>query len=163
MAKKIYNDESLKLTLLAPDDFSLRPPHRRPHRRGMDVDTQGVDEEEEDVNVFTQSHPLLNPEFIQGLESSTKTNSTRSERFQKILSILLRYTTLPGSYSAEDLLDKSTVATALKTWNETKAEKFRVRVQPRLLPRPTLTFNGYAKTNVHVKAKNGRSFCFICP
>ena len=154
-AFKIYSNESISLTLLAPDDEALTPPHRRggPHH-GEDFEvTDGPD-----ANPMDGIHPFLSEDFMTGLDSSVKEDDDKKDRharFQKILAILLRYTTLPGSHSTEDLLERATIATALRTSKDKDAEHFRIRVGARLFPRPALSFNAYSRVKLHVKAKNG--------
>ncbi|GAA6010688.1 hypothetical protein JCM11491_002897 [Sporobolomyces phaffii] len=150
------------ITLLAPDDQALTPPHRRdgpeldhphyrpPHTEALDLDRSHVD------------HPFHSEEFsprrlrqlaeIGGDKDDDKDKERKREIFRKIISYVGKYHVVPGRRQAHDFAEVSTVATLL--------DDSRLRVSPgfdwKPFPHPALKFNYYvSKRGPTILASNG--------
>ncbi|GAA5878519.1 hypothetical protein JCM16303_002107 [Sporobolomyces ruberrimus] len=144
------------ITLLAPDDQALTPPHRRggEHPHGIEHS------EYHDFDKSHVAHPFHSKEFspkhLHALASVSEDDDEDKERkreiFRKIISYVAKYHVIPGRRQGHDLAEVSTVATLI--------EESRVRVSPGLdwrpFPHPTLKFNYYSsKRGPTILAKNG--------
>lgn len=154
------------ITLLAPDDQALTPPHRRggPHEHHEHHLHPRFRGPHESLN-FDKSHvahPFHSKEFtpkkLQKLASVSEDGDDEDEKerkreiFRKIISYVGKYHVIPGRRQPHDLAEVSTVATLL--------EDSRLRVSPGFdwtpLPHPTLKFNYYvSKRGPTILAKNG--------
>lgn len=155
------------ITLLAPDDAALTPPHRKHEDEDSDGDfdyfrpsmlAMGDFDE-----LFTEAapHPFhskpFSPKKLAKLAAhggdGDDDHEHKKEMFKKLIAIVLKYHIVPEA--AEDpvqLADRATLPTLLTDE--------RVRVSPSLrgfpIPHPALTFNVYAeKRGPTILAKNG--------
>ncbi|GAA5907633.1 uncharacterized protein JCM6883_001841 [Sporobolomyces salmoneus] len=152
------------ITLLAPDDQALTPPHRRGGQGDHDHPHHFVNGPHDslDLDKSHVPHPFhskeFSPEHLHELASSSegddddKEKERKREIFRKIISYVGKYHVIPGRRQPHDLAEVSTVATLL--------EDSRLRVSPgfdwRPLPHPTLKFNYYvSKRGPTIIAKNG--------
>ncbi|BGP16074.1 hypothetical protein JCM10213v2_004068 [Rhodosporidiobolus nylandii] len=145
------------ITFLAPDDWALTPPHKRPHPGAHISD---FETDEENPPVASALHPFhqreLSPKGLRKLAETAldgdEDDEKKKELFRKIIAYIGKYHTLPTAVHPRDLADHSTVASSLK--------ESRVRVSPSFshfpFPHPTLRFNVIAETRGPlIKAKNG--------
>ncbi|GAA5999059.1 fasciclin domain-containing protein [Rhodotorula paludigena] len=176
-AKLLEQDD---ITLLAPDNHALTPPHKRrehgvhgpPHGPGRDRFAKlsdAVDAAPQFVHpespfarqLEAAPHPFHSREFSPKKLAKLAENEgddhdeEKKRLFRMIIAYFGRYHILPGKYHPKELADRSTIATSL---NAT-----RVRVEPSIdffpFPHPTLKFNGYArKVGPTILAKNGVIF-----
>ncbi|GAA5989620.1 hypothetical protein JCM10908_000556 [Rhodotorula pacifica] len=167
------------ITLLAPDDAALTPPHREHHgehfgppgRRSKgprgDHDRPAPRHAEEGEHdplrgAFSEAapHPFhskaFSPESLAALASDNGDDDEDKERrreiFKKLIAIVAKYHIIPEAAEAQDLVDRATLPTLLTDE--------RVRVSPSFsgfpFPHPTLKFNVYAeKRGPTILAKNG--------
>ncbi|GAA5829746.1 hypothetical protein JCM3766R1_001290 [Sporobolomyces carnicolor] len=154
------------ITLLAPDDQALTPPHQRGRggpRDGHRAWMQPVDFPAPDKSHV--AHPFHSKEFAPAnlrklaiddddADDDDKDDKERKrEIFKKIISYVGKYHVIPGRRQPRDLAEVSTVATLL--------EDSRVRVSAGfdwtpLPPHPTVKFNYYvSKRGPTILAKNG--------
>lgn len=150
------------ITLLAPDDRALTPPHRREHPHdSFELFPFEHYSESVDFDKSRVAHPFhareFSPKKLRKLASVSedgddKEKERKREIFRKIISYVGKYHVIPGRRQAHDLADISTAATLL--------EDSRLRVSSGLdwrpLPHPTIKFNYYvSKRGPTILAKNG--------
>ncbi|BGP08023.1 hypothetical protein JCM10049v2_003868 [Rhodotorula toruloides] len=150
------------ITLLAPDDMALTPPHRRGggDHHGFAGQPERSVEDMFAATLSERSHPFhsheFSPEKLAKLAASTDGDDEDKEEkkriFRKIIAVVGAYHVIPESQNSHDLVDRSTVPTLL--------DESRVRVSPGFetfpFPHPTLKFNVYShKRGPTVIAKNG--------
>ncbi|GAA5966097.1 hypothetical protein JCM21900_006444 [Sporobolomyces salmonicolor] len=156
------------ITLLAPDDHALTPPHRRHHRGPPRAQTDYDVPSEEPENVFAAEkadlerfaalpHPFHSHEFSPKklstlMASDAEGDDEKKKLFQKIIAIFGKYHVIPETKTGRELADVTTVPTLLTD--------SRVNVQPTFhwfpFPHPGLKFNYYAyKKGPTILAKNG--------
>lgn len=130
--KKLSGDS---VTFLAPDDAALTPPRRN------------AQSGEQRPHIFH--------------ENDHDHDDERRERFKEIVTYVLRYHTLDGTHSTDELADKSTIATTLVPGgaeSEEPAQRLRIEATYQILPypHPVLEFNFFAKkVGNTIIAKNG--------
>ncbi|ORY92658.1 hypothetical protein BCR35DRAFT_298138 [Leucosporidium creatinivorum] len=164
------------ITLLAPDDFALRPPphHQKKHsappkssrrsEQDQDEPTSAELEHFEAQRQEEQEHqPIPHPfhliaksgkkckKMMQKLESAGE-EEDRKKLWAKIIAHVLAYHTLPEIRTERSLVDSSTVATT----HDTERIKVEPTFHPFPHPHPSLKFNGYShKKGPTIIAKNG--------
>ncbi|KAL8292754.1 hypothetical protein RQP46_001366 [Phenoliferia psychrophenolica] len=151
------------ITLLAPDDLALTPPHRRDphhgHASGESDPHAGIGEGDHEVE---EEQPVPHPFHSDELDfesDSSVVETNRSAIFSKIIGYVLKYHTLSTVETGHDLAPHSTIATTLLSgFNSTEPLRLHIDTTWALLPHPypTLKFNYYStKRGLTIKAKNG--------
>ncbi|BGP24601.1 flocculin [Rhodotorula toruloides] len=153
------------ITLLAPDDMALTPPHRRNGggHHGFAGEPERSVEDMMAATLSERSHPFhsheFSPEKLAKLAASDDDDDDdddgkeeKKRIFRKIIALVGAYHVIPESQNSHELMDRSTVPTLL--------DESRVRVSPGFetfpFPHPTLKFNVYShKRGPTVIAKNG--------
>ncbi|GAA99988.1 uncharacterized protein L969DRAFT_90084 [Mixia osmundae IAM 14324] len=167
------NDTSATLTLFAPDDRALTPPHRRgdhgpPHRRHGHHGKHGRGEDEIAMTV-DRDHPFFAFDDLLSQAASEQTGLSadddedkekRKEKLRKIATYILKYHVAPKTYSTSELADSATIETILEPPRFGKDEEnphFRLRTEPTLkFLKPTVRVNFYAAiVGPQLNAKNG--------
>ncbi|KAK4698704.1 hypothetical protein P7C70_g7564, partial [Phenoliferia sp. Uapishka_3] len=155
------------ITLLAPDDMALTPPHRREkHHEGVEAETiRGESEMEEEWQPV--EHPFHSREMRKEIRRAQKGEGVeegvmeynRTAVFSKIIGYILKYHTLDTVETGWALSNHSTFPTSLHSSRD-DPEPLRLHIEPSWAvlphPYPTVKLNFYAqKRGLSVKAKNG--------
>ncbi|GAA5978281.1 hypothetical protein JCM11641_001158 [Rhodosporidiobolus odoratus] len=153
------------ITLLAPDDWALAPPHKRGEHHGPHFVPDGrsftplEQDQEELAPVASVPHPFhakeLSPKRLNKLAAASlgdDDEEKKKEFFRKVVKYIGEYHIVPQVEYPHKLADHSTIPSL-------HADS-RIRVAPALdrfpFPHPTLRFNHYAwKRGPVIKAKNG--------
>lgn len=169
--QKILSNPEANLTLFAPDNEALTPPHKRHHHgHGYGPDPH-----------FLRDEPLAPPEdhvFWQALESSSLRSGCHSSSegyhlqdddedkekkkkfFLHLLEMVLQYHISPGQKSLKDILDSSTLPSDLKISPHSCSPAFRIRVGgPPHFTKGTTALNFFTALGAHhdrpILTKNG--------
>ncbi|GAA5862027.1 hypothetical protein JCM1840_006912 [Sporobolomyces johnsonii] len=156
------------ITLLAPDDHALTPPHRRRHHGPHHKQADYAVPSEQPENVFAAEqadlesfaalpHPFHSHEFSPKklgklMASDAEGDDEKKKLIQKIIAIFGKYHVIPEVKTGRELADVTTVPTLLTD--------SRLNVQPTFhwfpFPHPSIKFNYYAhKRGPTILAKNG--------
>ncbi|GAA6002327.1 hypothetical protein JCM10207_001065 [Rhodosporidiobolus poonsookiae] len=162
------------ITLLAPDDWALTPPHKREdhkarfgHAGRMVAPVE--EEEDEDETPFSRiPHPFhskeLSPRRLRKLAAASFEGDDDEEKkrefFKKLIAAIGKYHVVPHALTPRYIADHSTIPSGYV--------EARIRVEPALarfpFPHPTLRFNHYAwKRGPLIKAKNGYIYGLSAP
>ncbi|KAH9809069.1 hypothetical protein DFH28DRAFT_1087011 [Melampsora americana] len=171
--QKILSNPEADLTLFAPDNEALTPPHKRHHHGHGHGHGPGPHS--------PRDEPLTPPEdhvFWQALESNSlksghhsfsegyhlqddgEDKDKKKKIFLHLLEMVLQYHVSPGKKSLKDILDSSTLPSALKISHHSCSPAFRVRVGgPPHFTKGTTALNFFTALGAHddrpILTKNG--------
>ncbi|OCF59699.1 hypothetical protein L486_02371 [Kwoniella mangroviensis CBS 10435] len=162
------DDKDLQITFFAPNNDALTPPHHHHDDDDHDDDDPLV-ELLHSPSLITLSNALESePSLLAADEDDhhhhhhhdddddPEKRKRRKEIFRKIAGKVLQYHGLTKAYTAQELAQNSTIATALKAEDGSYGGLHRrIRIDKHFVP-PSLKINFYAKVLVSdIKARNG--------
>ncbi|WRT63681.1 uncharacterized protein IL334_000604 [Kwoniella shivajii] len=159
------DDKDLQITFFAPNNDALTPPEHHHHDEDHDslIDLLHNPSLQTLSNVLEAEPSLLESDenrhhhhHHHGDDDDPEKKKRRKEIFRKIAGKVLQYHGLTKAYTAQELAQNSTVATALKADDGSYGGlQRRIRIVKSFVP-PSLTLNFYAKVLVSdIKARNG--------
>ncbi|WWC58086.1 uncharacterized protein I303_100621 [Kwoniella dejecticola CBS 10117] len=160
------DDKDLQITFFAPNNDALTPPEHRHHHHDGDHDS--LAELLHNPSLQTLSNALeAEPSLLaededhkhhghHGDDDDPEKKKRRKEIFRKIAGKVLQYHGLTKAYTAQELAQNSTIATALKAEDGSFGGLHRrIRIDKHFVP-PSLKINFYAKVYAaDNKARNG--------
>jgi len=154
-AIKYLDDKDLQITFFAPNNDALEPPHDH-HHHNHDHHDLWVANLIENPSLTTLSSLLDAEPNLTGDDDDDEDKQRRKEVFRYIAGKVLQYHGLPKAYTAKELAENVTFATALKADDGSYGGLHRrIRIDKQLIP-PALKINFYAKVlTSDGKARNG--------
>ncbi|KAL7418886.1 hypothetical protein Q5752_006570 [Cryptotrichosporon argae] len=154
----VLDDKDIQITFFAPNNDALTLPKHGHH----DDDDELFGELIRNPSLPLLSAALDSPTFsLAGVDSGDDDNDDkdhqhRIELLRKLAYDVLKYHGIPKAYTAQELAQNSTIATALKAHDGSYAGLHRrIRIEKSIVP-PSLKLNFYAKVLVSdIKARNG--------